>query len=702
MSTHRHLAVRIIVLLLALALAVSMSPAAAHGTASGGGGSPGRGSGAALGEVPMHARSDVYGPGIWHHADEGRTWYGAYRTFDDVFAYCIDAGKQSPLPEHFTDSAPKRITSPRTAWALHEHSGSTSADVHAALSAMARLDKAIPHDHTVPPQAPGDLGKEFAASAKQYSAITADAKRFAGPYELKVTLERIPTMPVLEPYDTEERPRGAAQDPDQRPAQEPDQRSAQNPDERAKQETDGRFASRADGPDDGGSGDGSTLALPSDRVEITVSLLSAAGHHVPDVPVDLEIGGIKDGPTSLTSGSEPVTRRADVAAPGRVTVKASAEVASASVLLYSPKRAKGVQRVVTADEPAKVTARSSLDMKSQPMVTTEISDQTPRPGDSLTDSFTVSGLIGGHTVDVVHELWQTASRPEPGKKNDDARRIGSVTSKGVDNGTHRSPAIEVPDDFSGWLYFTETIAADAKTREWKGIHGQPRETGFVPWSPLAETTAVLEGTRAHDDVVVSGLRPGAEATITVTAYHSDTQPTRSREVQGTELDSQDLTVTADSQGRAELSTKEITVPVGWTTFVVSIHEDEVHRPWTSEWGIPAETVHRPADEPPNEPTAPPTPSEEPSPSEAPTPPEEPTPSESPKPSAPPAPPADERPAAEPEPRTAEPSVAPAADVPDQLPRTGTTGNGVLVGAGILLIGLGTCALLITGRRDPRD
>ncbi|MGO2555177.1 MAG: LPXTG cell wall anchor domain-containing protein, partial [Brevibacterium aurantiacum] len=52
----------------------------------------------------------------------------------------------------------------------------------------------------------------------------------------------------------------------------------------------------------------------------------------------------------------------------------------------------------------------------------------------------------------------------------------------------------------------------------------------------------------------------------------------------------------------------------------------------------------------------------------------------------------------------EPPVEPVADTPAapappaQLPRTGTTGNGMLIGAGIFLIGLGATALIITGSR----
>ncbi|RAG60442.1 hypothetical protein DN550_34930, partial [Burkholderia multivorans] len=95
----------------------------------------------------------------------------------------------------------------------------------------------------------------------------------------------------------------------------------------------------------------------------------------------------------------------------------------------------------------------SLDVDSQPRVTTEISEERPQPGDTVTDAFTVSGLIGDHRVDVVHELWTTSSKPAIGTRNDDAEVIGTVTSKDIGNGTHTSAGIRIPEDVRGWVYF---------------------------------------------------------------------------------------------------------------------------------------------------------------------------------------------------------------------------------------------------------
>lgn len=649
MTTLRLASLRTALLLTVLTVAslIGLGPAMAAGPP------------VSLGEVPVLTAPNAYGPGIWHHAKQGKTWYGSYRTFPDTSSYCIDAGKKSPLPKYFKGAKADTVTSARTAWALHEYAGSKSKDVQAALSAMARLDKALPHDHKVPPQKPAGLGKKFAGVAKKHSTILAEAKKFAGPYTLDISLEPVLRMPVLEPYAAPE--------------------SATSPDSWA-----------SDAP-----GKGKILGIPTDEATLKISLTSASGAQVPDIPVTLKTAGTAKAPKALTTGKEPVTTTLQASAPGTLSVAASAKVAPQTVRVFEPTSGTRVQRVITPDTPDSVTDKASLDFSSQPKVNTEISDQTPTPGETVTDEFTVSGLIGDHTVTVEHTLWQTATAPKQGTKNDDAREIGTVTSKDVGNGTHTSGEVTVPEDFRGWLYFTETIAGDKATKEWKGIHGQPRETGFVPWTPTADTEAVLEGTSTHDEVAVTGLRPGSEAVLTITAYHVETEPEQSKEPDGTELSVQDFTVIADEKGHVEISTEPIDMPVGWVTYVTTIEGSDVNAEWTSDWGVPAETVHRPPEEKPSTPPAPPeTPSTPPAPPEQPeqpsTPPEQPEQPEAPeKPESPPVEPVAEAP------------ESPAAPAPE-LPRTGTTGNGMLIGLGIVLVGLGSTILLISGSRREKD
>ncbi|KHS53210.1 LPXTG cell wall anchor domain-containing protein [Brevibacterium linens] len=649
MTTLRLASLRTALLLTVLTVAslIGLGPAMAAGPP------------VSLGEVPVLTAPNAYGPGIWHHAKQGKTWYGSYRTFPDTSSYCIDAGKKSPLPKYFEGAKADTVTSARTAWALHEYAGSKSKDVQAALSAMARLDKALPHDHKVPPQKPAGLGKKFAGVAKKHSTILAEAKEFAGPYTLDISLEPVLRMPVLEPYAAPE--------------------SATSP-----------YSWASDAP-----GKGKILGIPTDEATLKISLTSASGAQVPDIPVTLKTAGTAKAPKALTTGKEPVTTTLQASAPGTLSVAASAKVAPQTVRVFEPTSGTRVQRVITPDTPDSVTDKASLDFSSQPKVNTEISDQTPTPGETVTDEFTVSGLIGDHTVTVEHTLWQTATAPKQGTKNDDAREIGTVTSKDVGNGTHTSGEVTVPEDFRGWLYFTETIAGDKATKEWKGIHGQPRETGFIPWTPTADTEAVLEGTSTHDEVAVTGLRPGSEAVLTITAYHVETEPEQSKEPDGTELSVQDFTVIADEKGHVEISTEPIDMPVGWVTYVTTIEGSDVNAEWTSDWGVPAETVHRPPEEKPSTPPAPPeTPSTPPAPPEQPeqpsTPPEQPEQPEAPeKPESPPVEPVAEAP------------ESPAAPVPE-LPRTGTTGNGMLIGLGIVLVGLGSTILLISGSRREKD
>lgn len=649
MTTLRLASLRTALLLTVLTVAslIGLGPAMAAGPP------------VSLGEVPVLTAPNAYGPGIWHHAKQGKTWYGSYRTFPDTSSYCIDAGKKSPLPKYFKGAKADTVTSARTAWALHEYAGSKSKDVQAALSAMARLDKALPHDHKVPPQKPAGLGKKFAGVAKKHSTILAEAKKFAGPYTLDISLEPVLRMPVLEPYAAPE--------------------SATSPDSWA-----------SDAP-----GKGKILGIPTDEATLKISLTSASGAQVPDIPVTLKTAGTAKAPKALTTGKEPVTTTLQASAPGTLSVAASAKVAPQTVRVFEPTSGTRVQRVITPDTPDSVTDKASLDFSSQPKVNTEISDQTPTPGETVTDEFTVSGLIGEHTVTVEHTLWQTATAPKQGTKNDDAREIGTVTSKDVGNGTHTSGEVTVPEDFRGWLYFTETIAGDKATKEWKGIHGQPRETGFVPWTPTADTEAVLEGTSTHDEVAVTGLRPGSEAVLTITAYHVETEPEQSKEPDGTELSVQDFTVIADEKGHVEISTEPIDMPVGWVTYVTTIEGSDVNAEWTSDWGVPAETVHRPPEEKPSTPPAPPeTPSTPPAPPEQPeqpsTPPEQPE-----------QPEASEKPESLPVEPVAEAPESPAAPAPE-LPRTGTTGNGMLIGLGIVLVGLGSTILLISGSRREKD
>ena len=275
----------------------------------------------------------VLGPGQWYTAREGRTWYGAYRTFSDRYSYCTDAGLKTPHPRFFRNAgAGKSITAARTAWALHTHRESSSAATHAALSAMVRLDEAIPHRHAIPPGHPKDLGSDFAEAAKAYTTISRDAKRYAGPYTLDVTL-RDRTIRALDVPTGEDSGR------------------------------DDTTAASADvTQEDSAAG----VGLVMDAV---VSLTSASGHEVPGHDVDLTVTGAQPAQDRVTTSDDPTT--VDMLAQGDVPITIEVEVDGLPSSEVSYHRPSGlgsdrVQAVVTPGEPVTLTAEDTWKQKEQP------------------------------------------------------------------------------------------------------------------------------------------------------------------------------------------------------------------------------------------------------------------------------------------------------------------------------------------------
>ena len=133
---------------------------------------------------PAAADDDFYGPGLWHKEGVHKTFYGAYLTIDGKPSYCLDAGLPSPRPQHFKGAEPTSVRTPQTAWLLAEYADSKDSSRQAALSAFVKLDKALPHRHTMKVRTPKELGKKFAKAADMFTQMRKDAKDFAGPYTL--------------------------------------------------------------------------------------------------------------------------------------------------------------------------------------------------------------------------------------------------------------------------------------------------------------------------------------------------------------------------------------------------------------------------------------------------------------------------------------------------------------------------------------
>ncbi|WP_029090492.1 hypothetical protein [Brevibacterium album] len=274
--------------------------------------------------------AEILGPGMWHETEQGKTWYGAYRTFPSVFAYCVDAGLRTPRSAHFpTEEPAQTIETAETAWALAANHGSASADVQAALSALVKFDEAIPHRHAISPRHPRELGEDFRGAAAAYRTMTEEAAKFAGPYALEVEL----VLPGS-----------------------------------------GTTGAGAEGADAGGSGtDGSAAKEPGSAANgagtdtgdtaaahALVSLTSASGAHVSGASVHLDAEGATAAGTVLTTGEEPSVVALTDLVPGTVTVSATARnLPAASVRLHRPEGedAERVQSVVTPGEP--LTAEGS-------------------------------------------------------------------------------------------------------------------------------------------------------------------------------------------------------------------------------------------------------------------------------------------------------------------------------------------------------
>ncbi|GAA1999355.1 hypothetical protein [Brevibacterium samyangense] len=147
----------------------------------------------------MAAEPVLRGTGIVHRDSSGQaTWYGSYRTFagssvvggPSHAAYCVDAGLDSPFAALFDEAPERLVEAPQAAWALHTWSRSSDPDEQAALSAFLRDHVAIPHRHAVEPLPLEDLGPRFAGAAARFTELSRDARSFAGPYSLRVDVDR--------------------------------------------------------------------------------------------------------------------------------------------------------------------------------------------------------------------------------------------------------------------------------------------------------------------------------------------------------------------------------------------------------------------------------------------------------------------------------------------------------------------------------
>lgn len=402
----------------------------------------------------------VLGPGQWYTAEQGRTWYGAYRTFPDDFAYCVDAGLRTPHSRHFDgDQEGEAIASARSGWALDTHAQSESADVQSALSALVRLDEEIPHRHQIPPGHPSELGAAFADAAAEFAAIENDAELFAGPYTLSVDI-RVRTFRAL----------------------------------------DGQFgpplrdaAVGVDEAVDRSSSDDGTQPTSGFPLEAVVSLTSASGQPMAGHRVDLDATGARTAVDSVVTAEQPtVVALTDLDADRLVVDASAAELPATTVELHRPRGlgSDRVQAVVTAGEPTNATAQAVYERPPQPEETDQprVELPMPRPTTLPTPSATPEPPVPTRTPEPTEE----ASEEPAETPSEEPEETPSTEPPAPTTAPESSPEPEVPETPSESPDSTPDVGESPtgprppthrrppRLRQWMRLRRRPR---LRQWSP---------------------------------------------------------------------------------------------------------------------------------------------------------------------------------------------------------------------------
>lgn len=345
-----------------------------------------------------------------------------------------------------------------------------------------------------------------------------------------------------------------------------------------------------------------------------VSLVNSDGVNVPGFTGKISVDGGKAESATVKSATKPTTIDLDLDKGKAVKVNASFDsLPSSSVNVHKPKDydAKdydrySLQQVVTK-QTAAAEAVDTLDANSSPKVTTNISDKSFIGGDDVYDNFTISGLAEGQKVDVEHKLWASKTKPKLSDEVPaDAKELGTVISKNVGNGDHKSATVTLPDDYAGYVVWTESIKPNDNNEGWEGKYGISEETGFSKYQPTVKTQ-VSESTvdslpaKVHDTGTIEDCAPGSEITIkTETYFESDGVIEQSKEVpaDAKKVDEVTQKVECDDDGTATYETTPLEIDKdaikpgekGALAFVVSGEESEFNTEFADDYGVPSEVV----------------------------------------------------------------------------------------------------------------
>src|SRR5690625_1224744 len=376
---------------------------------------------------------DLRGPGV----KVSDTWLGSYRTFlGEPWAWCIDAGKKSPFAYYEWTS--RAVAAPQEAYLLHKYAGEATNLTHAALSFILHKSATLPHEvmRPVPDNAPEQYGAKL---RQRVDALQEEARNFAGPYEISLTL----TEQQRKSFGTT--PRAAA--------------------------------------------------TTGTQVQAAVQVRAASGQVVPNVPLTLKASGGSwaGGETQLRlkTGAKAVTALLGVAKAGEVQVAAISETPPTSVRLYDADQPEA-QRVVSAlgAQTQKVRATVLVEDPLEFEITTRTSEPEIVGAGEIFDHLDIGVVRGQWPKGLVMPVESTlygpfATAPElQDAVPQDAPVVAVTTTEVSGPGAWQTEQIPVADP--GWYVWHEVVVATDDHPGWTGKFGVPAETFEVIAPPEPE------------------------------------------------------------------------------------------------------------------------------------------------------------------------------------------------------------------------
>ncbi|MBJ7471900.1 MAG: sortase, partial [Solirubrobacteraceae bacterium] len=151
-----------------------------------------------------------------------------------------------------------------------------------------------------------------------------------------------------------------------------------------------------------------------------------------------------------------------------------------------------------------VPAEETVQVQSQPLIVTQISEQVTTPGSSVTDKVIVSGLNGA-TVTVEAELWGPYPAADAMTCTGAPFWKGSFTANG--DGTYTTDPVKLT--VAGYYTYREAIAASDTVKGVQTPCGEAAETTVVRGTPQIVTqinnASTAPGSQLQDTAVVTGL-----------------------------------------------------------------------------------------------------------------------------------------------------------------------------------------------------